>query len=218
MMLADDLGFADLGCYGGEIDTPHLDALAGARVAVHRLPFHTPVLAHPGSAADRTKRARGRDGPSRALRRRGSRGTATSCRSNSVDRRRCSGTGLGDADGREVAPVQERRPAPKPAQALVAAAARVRPVLRVPRGLTNFHHPHRLYEDNTVIETDQYPDGYYLTDDLTDRAVRMIREVKAADPAKPFFPTSRTAPCTPRCTPSGPTSRRYEASTTPDGT
>lgn len=28
IILADDLGFADLGCYGGEIETPHLDALA----------------------------------------------------------------------------------------------------------------------------------------------------------------------------------------------
>jgi arylsulfatase len=28
VILADDLGFSDLGCYGSEIDTPHLDALA----------------------------------------------------------------------------------------------------------------------------------------------------------------------------------------------
>ncbi len=28
VILADDLGFSDLGCYGGEIATPHLDALA----------------------------------------------------------------------------------------------------------------------------------------------------------------------------------------------
>lgn len=28
LILADDLGFSDLGCYGGEIETPHLDSLA----------------------------------------------------------------------------------------------------------------------------------------------------------------------------------------------
>lgn len=27
-ILADDMGFSDLGCYGGEIDTPHIDSLA----------------------------------------------------------------------------------------------------------------------------------------------------------------------------------------------
>jgi len=28
IILADDMGWSDLGCYGGEIETPHLDALA----------------------------------------------------------------------------------------------------------------------------------------------------------------------------------------------
>ncbi len=28
LIMADDLGFSDLGCYGGEIETPHLDSLA----------------------------------------------------------------------------------------------------------------------------------------------------------------------------------------------
>jgi arylsulfatase len=30
VIVADDLGFSDLGCHGGEIDTPHLDRLAAA--------------------------------------------------------------------------------------------------------------------------------------------------------------------------------------------
>ncbi len=38
MILADDLGFSDLGCYGGEIDTPNLDQLAagGAQFSHYR--------------------------------------------------------------------------------------------------------------------------------------------------------------------------------------
>lgn len=28
LIMADDLGFSDLGCYGGEIETPNLDGLA----------------------------------------------------------------------------------------------------------------------------------------------------------------------------------------------
>ena len=28
LIMADDLGFADLGCYGSEIETPNLDSLA----------------------------------------------------------------------------------------------------------------------------------------------------------------------------------------------
>jgi arylsulfatase A-like enzyme len=37
LILADDLGFSDLGCYGGEIPTPHLDKLAseGMRYTTH---------------------------------------------------------------------------------------------------------------------------------------------------------------------------------------
>jgi arylsulfatase len=35
--------------------------------------------------------------------------------------------------------------------------------------LTDFHNPHRLYEGNSVVHVDEYPEGYYLTDDFTDR-------------------------------------------------
>ena len=36
VILADDLGYSDLGCYGGEIETPNLDALAAGGVRFTR--------------------------------------------------------------------------------------------------------------------------------------------------------------------------------------
>lgn len=36
VILADDLGYSDLGCYGGEIDTPNLDALARNGIRFNR--------------------------------------------------------------------------------------------------------------------------------------------------------------------------------------
>ncbi len=52
---------------------------------------------------------------------------------------------------------------------------------------TNLHQPHRLVQDNHAVETDRYPDDYYFTDDITDRAISMIRAQKTANPRRPFF-------------------------------
>ncbi|MCP4811596.1 MAG: sulfatase-like hydrolase/transferase, partial [Planctomycetaceae bacterium] len=32
LIMADDLGFSDIGCYGGEIETPNLDRLAAGGI------------------------------------------------------------------------------------------------------------------------------------------------------------------------------------------
>jgi arylsulfatase A-like enzyme len=52
---------------------------------------------------------------------------------------------------------------------------------------SNYHHPPTLMVDNSEVAPERYPDGYYLTDDLTDRAVSMIRSSKASDSSKPIF-------------------------------
>lgn len=45
MIVADDLGYADLGCYGGEIKTPNIDALATKGILFTH--FHTSPLCAP---------------------------------------------------------------------------------------------------------------------------------------------------------------------------
>src|SRR5262249_47507184 len=54
VILADDLGYSDLGCYGSEIPTPHLDAIAaeGFRFS----DFHVMPLCSPTRAALMTGR------------------------------------------------------------------------------------------------------------------------------------------------------------------
>jgi len=57
LIMSDDMGFSDLGCYGGEIATPHLDSLAaqgvrfmqfynGARCCPTRAQLLTGLYAH----------------------------------------------------------------------------------------------------------------------------------------------------------------------------
>lgn len=48
LIVADDLGYSDLGCYGGDIQTPNLDGLAAAGVRFSR--FHTSPLCAPTRA------------------------------------------------------------------------------------------------------------------------------------------------------------------------
>jgi arylsulfatase len=49
LIVVDDLGYSDLGCYGGEIDTPNLDALAAAGVRLSQ--FHTTARCSPSRAS-----------------------------------------------------------------------------------------------------------------------------------------------------------------------
>ena len=49
LILADDVGFSDLGCYGGEIATPNLDALAGDGLRLTQ--FYNSARCSPSRAA-----------------------------------------------------------------------------------------------------------------------------------------------------------------------
>ncbi|GAA4395871.1 arylsulfatase [Tsukamurella soli] len=54
-------------------------------------------------------------------------------------------------------------------------------------GLNSFYYPNQLIADNSVVDIEQYPDDYYVTDDLTDRAIGQIKALRAQEPDKPFF-------------------------------
>ena len=52
---------------------------------------------------------------------------------------------------------------------------------------TDHFHPDLVY-DNHYAEPPKTPEeGYHLTDDLTDKAIGFIRDLRSVDPSKPFF-------------------------------
>ncbi len=187
-LLCDDVGFSDLGCYGSEIDTPNLDRLAAEGLRFnnfHVTPMCSPTRAalltglpsqlagighvchsdpgFPGYAAELAP-----DAATLPEVLRDHHGYATLM---SGKWHLAKDSDLSDAGPRHSWPLQK-------------GFDRYYGLLD---GFTNFHQPHRLVEDNHAVEVDTYPDDYYLTDDLTDRALAMIRASRASDPTKPFF-------------------------------
>ena len=60
LIMADDLGFSDLGCYGSEIETPNLDALAAGGLRFN--PFYNTAKCHSSRVALLTELSCGQAG------------------------------------------------------------------------------------------------------------------------------------------------------------
>ena len=56
VMMCDDLGFADLGCYGSEIPTPHLDRIAAE--GLRYTDYHSTPMCSPRPLWTRTRSRR----------------------------------------------------------------------------------------------------------------------------------------------------------------
>ena len=187
VMMADDLGYADLGCYGSEIETPNLDRLAAGGVRYTN--FHVAPMCSPTRAALLTGQESHRAGV------------------GSVAHSDAGFPGYAMELGTNVVTIAEllrdqgyatmmlgKWHLAKDSDCSAAGPNHSWPCQRgfdrfygILDAFTNQHHPHRLVQDNHAVEIDRYPDGYYLTDDLTDRAIAMVRETKSSNPAKPFF-------------------------------
>jgi arylsulfatase A-like enzyme len=186
-ILVDDLGYSDLGSYGSEINTPNIDSLASNGLRYTN--FHVTPLCSPTRAALMTGRNShaagvgmvanvdaGYPGYAGELPK-NQPSIAETLRDNGYSTlmvgkwHLCKDADYSEAGDKHSWPLQRG----------------FEQYYGFLEALTNFWHPHRMYEGNSVVQTDKYPDDYYLTDDLTNRAVRMIREVKSARPDKPFF-------------------------------
>ena len=187
LVLMDDLGFSDIGPYGSEIATPHLDRLAARGLRFTN--YHTAPLCSPSRAAIQT----------------------------GLNPHRAGFAGVANFDPgfpgwtMEVAPGIATLPevlrtqgyatyavgkwhltrdaamhdgAPRDSWPIQRGFDRFYGVLE---GWTNLHHPHRLLRDNSPVDVDTYPEGYYFTDDITDEAIGYLKALRAHDADRPFF-------------------------------
>ncbi len=187
VIMVDDMGYSDLGCYGSEIATPHIDKLASEGVRYNN--FHVNPMCSPTRASLLTglnahdagmgfvaEADPGFPGYAMEL----TRNCATL-----AEVFRDNGYSTFMVGKWHLCRVQDKN---------AAGDKNSWPVQRgfdefygILNGFTNFWHPDRLIDGNSQVSIDQYPDDYYLTDDLTDRAIEMVRNTKAAAPDKPFF-------------------------------
>lgn len=187
VMLVDDLGYADVGCYGSEIPTPNIDALAGG--GLRYTDYHSYPMCSPTRAALLTGLESHRAGVGHVAHSDpGFPGYAME-----LTRQAPTLAELLRANGYQTLMVGKWH-LTKDSEQNDAADRSSWPCQRgfdryygFLDAFTNFHHPHRLIEDNHAVRTETYPDGYFVTDDFTDRAISMVRESKASNPEKPFF-------------------------------
>ena len=180
LIMADDLGFSDLGCYGGEIETPNLDRLAAEGMRFSQ--FYN-------CAVCRTTRVSLLTGlhPRRVKGRLLNDNMATL---GEVARSAGYRTAL---IGKWHFPVtkptdKNRLPTRRGFEVFYGLAA----------GCCNYFDPAKPFPDfyrgqgpepflDQETQVTEFPENYYATDDFTERAVRQIRSFGNAADGKPFF-------------------------------
>lgn len=201
LVLADDMGFSDLGCYGGEIRTPNIDSLAAGGLRYTQMynsarccPSRASLLTglHPHQAGigwmdfgslDSSGRFRG------MLEGRGAYQGFLDDRGSTI------AEVLGPAGyrtlmsgkwhlGGEVHPHRQEAFDPTgPGPPITPTGRGFDEFFGIHGGATSYYLPALLMEGTTFLEvTDP---GFYLTDAITDRAVGMIG--RALDEDAPFF-------------------------------
>jgi arylsulfatase A-like enzyme len=190
IILADDMGYSDLGCYGGEIETPQLDALAahGLRFtqfynAARCCPTRASLLTglHPHQAGiGHMMEDRGHEGYRGNLNRR----CVTLAEALKPAGYRTYAVGKWHVTpGQTASALADRRNWP-----LQRGFDRFYGTIH---GAGSYWDPSALTRDNTPVtaahDPEYRPESYYYTDAITDHAVRFVREHARDHDRQPFL-------------------------------
>ncbi len=188
VIMSDDMGYSDLGCYGGEIQTPHLDALAANGLRYTQ--FYNTARCCPTRASLLTGLYPHQAGVGHMMEDKGKPGYAgdlnASCRTMAEVLKpagyRCYAVGKWHVT-RHIS-----QNGPKHNWPLQRGFDRFYGMIS---GGGSFYDPYTLCRNNTLIspfaDPDYQPKDYYLTDAYSDHAVRFVGEHAKSDPDKPFF-------------------------------
>ena len=183
----DDMGFSDPGCFGGEIDTPHIDALATRGLRFNH------YTTHPLCSAARAALLTGMN--AHAV------GTGWLANNNAgypgysgeipLDAATLAET-LG-AGGYETIMVGKWHNTPT-RDCVPSAPKTSWPSSRgfdtfygFMEGEAHFFFPAQLMMGKQLVPLDEYPRDYYTTDDWTNKSIQFIKELRASAPEKPFL-------------------------------
>jgi arylsulfatase A-like enzyme len=187
IVLLDDVGYAQFGCYGSDIATPTFDRLAahGRRYAN----FHTTALCSPTRACLLTGRNHHSNGMARVVEfAAGFPGyNATIPRENGFlsEILRDEGYATYAVGKWHLAPATEMAPGSRrDAWPLGRGFERFYGFMA---GETDQYRPD-LVHDNHPVEPPKTPEeGYHLTEDMADHAISYLKDLRAVAPERPFF-------------------------------
>jgi arylsulfatase A-like enzyme len=195
MVVLDDVGYAQLGCFGSDIATPNLDGLAAGGALLAN--FHTTSLCSPTRACLLT----GRNHHSNAMGRIADLATGFPGYWGRIPTE--NGLLSEVLGGAGYVPLAVGKWHLTPENETHQAAPRgTWPCARGFQRWYGFHggETHQfvpsLFEDNhTVVPPAAPEDGYHLSADLADRAIRYLGEVRSAAPDSPYFLYFATGAC-----------------------
>jgi arylsulfatase len=187
IVLLDDVGYAQFGCYGSNIATPTFDRLAAGGLRYSN--FHTTALCSPTRACLLTGRNHHRSGMGRIVE------FASGFPGYDATMPKANGflPEVLNTHGYATFAVGKWHLAPAPEMAMGASRER----WPLGRGFERFYgflggetdqyHPDLVHDNHQVDPPCAPEDGYHLTEDLADRAIGYLADLRAFSPERPFF-------------------------------